>query len=250
MYKTVIIIPFRDRDEHLNEFIRIAVPLIYKYLPNSKIVVVEQNNDKLFNRGALLNVGFKEYENKTEYFITNDVDMIPSDNVVRDVYSQEYKNVIRIRSAHKQSLGGVVKFKHSAIFDINGFPNNIWGWGIEDRALFYRCYIKNIYVTDDMDKNVGDTKRTVVFGLKSVGDSRRSLKYNQFQILPHKSNENMNYIGDKKILSDLWTKVSIDKLDTQHKLELIMESGISNLNYTIIERQNIHDMVEKIKVDF
>jgi len=225
MYKTVIIIPFRDRDEHLNDFIKTAVPSIDKYLPNTKIVVVEQKNDKLFNRGALLNVGFKEYENKTEYFITNDVDMIPSHNVVQNVYSQENKDVIRIRSAHKQSLGGVAKFKHSTIFDINGFPNNIWGWGIEDRALFYRCYIKNIGVTDDN-------------------------KSKQFKILPHKSNENMNYMGDKKILSDLWTKVSIDKLDAQQKQDLIIGSGISNLDYTIIERQSMHGIVEKIKVDF
>ena len=27
---------------------------------------------------------------------------------------------------------------------INGYPNNIWGWGIEDRALYYRCHIKNV----------------------------------------------------------------------------------------------------------
>ena len=70
MYDNIIIIPFRNRDTHLEYFINNTVPLIQKYLPNSKVVVIEQNEGKLFNRGMLLNIGFKEYENKTNYFYT------------------------------------------------------------------------------------------------------------------------------------------------------------------------------------
>ena len=42
MYENIIIIPFRNRDEHLEYYIKNAVPLIQEYLPNSKVVVVEQ----------------------------------------------------------------------------------------------------------------------------------------------------------------------------------------------------------------
>lgn len=35
----------------------------------------------------------------------------------------------RIKSAHDNSLGGIIKVKHDIIFNINGFPNNIWGVG-------------------------------------------------------------------------------------------------------------------------
>lgn len=225
MYKTTILIPFRDRDTHLKYFVEHTVPILNEYLPNTKVVVIEQADTKLFNRGALLNIGFKECENKTEYFITHDVDMNPSHEVIRDIYSQEGRDVIRIRSAHKRSLGGVAKFKHNVIFDINGFPNNIWGWGIEDRALFYKCYIKQIPVFDD-----GKNK--------------------SFRILPHKSNENMNYVGDKKIISDMWTQPYIDCLDNQMKIEMITSSGINNLEYTVIDRQTIRENVELIKVVF
>ena len=54
MFDNVIIIPYRDREKHLEYFIENSVPLIEKYLPNTKILVVEQNIGKLFNRGMLL----------------------------------------------------------------------------------------------------------------------------------------------------------------------------------------------------
>ena len=40
MYDNIIIIPFRNRDTHLEYFINNTVPLIQKYLPNSKVVVI------------------------------------------------------------------------------------------------------------------------------------------------------------------------------------------------------------------
>ena len=86
MYENIIVIPFRNREKHLTYFIENTVPLLKQYLPNTKIVLVEQNEGKLFNRGALLNVAFKEYENKTKYFFTHDVDINPSIEVVKNIY--------------------------------------------------------------------------------------------------------------------------------------------------------------------
>lgn len=67
MYNNVIVIPYRNRETHLSYYIENTVPLLQEHLPNSKVVVIEQTEGKLFNRGALLNVAFKEYENKTKY---------------------------------------------------------------------------------------------------------------------------------------------------------------------------------------
>ena len=78
MYENIIAIPFRNRDEHLEYFITNTVPLIQEHLPNSKVIVIEQNEGKLFNRGLLLNIAFKEYKNKTNYFFTHDVDINPT----------------------------------------------------------------------------------------------------------------------------------------------------------------------------
>lgn len=220
MYDNIIIIPFRNRDEHLKYFIENTVPLIKTHLPNSKVVVVEQNEGKLFNRGAILNVGFKEYKDKTKYFFTHDIDMNPTPEIVKSVYVRENINVLRIKSPHDTSLGGISKISHDTIFDVNGFPNYIWGWGIEDRALYFRCRIKNINISNQQQK---------------------------FKIMPHTSNAR-TYTGINKKYSDMWREKYIDKLDDKQRDELITQSGINNLKYTIIERKMIDDIVELIKV--
>lgn len=51
MYENIIAIPFRNRDKHLDYFVKNTVPLLQEHLPNSKVVVVEQNEGKIFNRG-------------------------------------------------------------------------------------------------------------------------------------------------------------------------------------------------------
>ena len=123
----------------------------------------------------------------------------------------------RIKSAHSESLGGVMKIHHDTIFDVNGFPNYIWGWGIEDRALYHRCRIKNILIQDN--------------NLKT------------FNVQTHKSNAE-KYTGVKKKISDIWTYGYIEKLSDTEKQELIMNSGLNNLQYTILNKKCIHPNIE------
>lgn len=223
MYANIIIIPYRNRKEHLDYFLKHSWTLIKEHVNNVKLVIVEQEEGKLFNRGKLLNVGFKEYQDKTEYFITHDVDMKPSLEVAKTVYTKEDIEMFRINSAHSLSLGGIIKAKHDIIFDINGFPNNIWGWGIEDRALYFKSKIKNINITNS------------------------DLKNNDFKILSHKSNAE-TYRNEKKIISDKWTQSHINTLTDIQKKNLINESGLNNLEYSVLERKEIMENVELIKV--
>ena len=66
-FENIILIPYRDRKEHLDYFIKHTVTLIEKYMPKSRVLVIEQKEGKLFNRGKLLNVGFAEYKDKCNY---------------------------------------------------------------------------------------------------------------------------------------------------------------------------------------
>ena len=58
--KIGIVVPYRNRREHLNHFI----PSISNHLKKQKIpfeiIVVEQADDKPFNRGKLLNIGVEK----------------------------------------------------------------------------------------------------------------------------------------------------------------------------------------------
>lgn len=222
-HTNIIVIPYRDRMEHLKYYVQNVSPLVEQHMKDTKIVVVEQEDGKLFNRGKILNVGFKEYINDTKYFITNDVDIVPTKDIINNVYTHETENVYRIFSGHNASLGGVVKIPVDILKDINGFPNNIYGWGIEDRALYHRSKIRGIKIDD----------------------------YNQrykFTMLKHKSNAVNNYTGEKKKISDMWLDKHIDSLSVDEKNNMVNSSGLNTLDYVILKREELRDNVEKITV--
>ena len=156
MYENIIAIPFRNRYTHLEYFIKNTIPLLEEHLPNTKVVVVEQNEGKLFNRGALLNVAFKEYQNKTKYFFTHDVDINPTKKCIEEHYIQEVSDVdvLGIYTSCCNTLGGIIKIKDSIINKMNGFPNDIWGWGTEDKALQNRAEFYNIKKITNLTNNV------------------------------------------------------------------------------------------------
>ena len=112
MHDNIILVPYRDRQTHLDYFLKTTVPLLKQGLPKSKVIIVEQSPGKLFNRGKLLNVGFKEHEGQTQYFITNDVDINPKERTINDLYSPEIKEDNLIRGIYNNkhgTLGGLIK---------------------------------------------------------------------------------------------------------------------------------------------
>ena len=120
MYENVILIPYRDRETHLKYFLSTLWPVIKNCLTNVKLVIIEQVGEKSFNRGKLLNVGFKEYLDKTNYFITHDVDIIPSINILKQHYNVNM-DIYIIYSSHGSSFGGITKFSNDSIKKNNGF---------------------------------------------------------------------------------------------------------------------------------
>lgn len=226
MYENIIAIPFRNRDAHLEYFIENTVPLIEEHLPNTKVVVVEQNEGNLFNRGAVLNVAFKEYKNKTKYFFTNDVDINPTLKCINEHYTKEVNDtdVLGIYTSQCETLGGIIKIQDSTIHKINGFPNDIWGWGLEDKALQNRAEYYKIRKITNLTNNVEHPEYLLRFN--DVNDRVRN-------------NQSKNALKHRHRFKTL--------NDTQ-KAEQIMSSGLNNLEYTILERKMIHNIVELIKV--
>ena len=221
-YTNIILIPYRNRKEHLDYFIKNSWPLINENLDNCKLVIIEQEEGKLFNRGKLLNVGFQEYLDKTKYFITHDVDINPNKEAIKIYYRDDNFDIIRIFNAHKMSLGGICKISNIAIKNINGFPNHIWGWGIEDRALFYRAKIMN----EKISPLYNDRKL--------------------FKSLNHKSNAE-TYIDEKKIITELEDEI-YNCNNKQRQLEHIQNSGLNNVDYTILNKFELGENIEIIKV--
>ena len=218
MLDNVIIIPYRNREKHLKYYLENTVPLLQKHIPNGKVVIIEQDwNNKLFNRGCLLNIGVKEYENKTVHCITQDVDINPYEETILKYYVDPIpENSIKgIYTSVCDTLGGIIKFQTKTFFNINGFPNNIWGWGHEDKALQNRAEFKRINIT----KNILNT---------DPNQKNLFLRFNDVNDRVHYTGPNMYNI----IMND----------------QILLASGLNNLQYKIVLKININDYVELIKV--
>jgi predicted glycosyltransferase involved in capsule biosynthesis len=112
------------------------------------IYIIEQSADgREFNRGKLLNIGFKlACSDNCNIFIFHDVDLMPSAELHRyyTTIPTDKKPVHIARRWNRYSnnpsyFGGIVAFSKQQFSDINGYPNNFWGWGGEDDELKKRA---------------------------------------------------------------------------------------------------------------
>jgi len=118
-----IIIPERNRLEHLKKFIN------------------RINNFDKFNRGLLLNIGYyiakknKSYDRCKSYdrYILHDVDSYPDQDLFNLYFSNLDKNIhyaspyLDYKYKFDNFLGGVFGINSTDFEKINGFPNNFFG---------------------------------------------------------------------------------------------------------------------------
>jgi len=174
--KLGIIVPYRDRPAHLKKFTQHTFDFLKQSNIEFEIVVVEQIDDKPFNRGKLLNVGYlKAKELGCNYVVFHDVDMLPIE--VDYSYSEvplhlatnfdlEYEKAKNLE--FDDYFGGVTMMSNSTFETINGYSNLYWGWGFEDDDLLFRCAEKNIL----LDKKViGKKEVKKIYGLYFNGKS-------------------------------------------------------------------------------
>lgn len=152
LFEAQILIPYRARYpnvfreaqlhkflKHMNEYLNEVHPTL-KY----KLIVVEQNNEKMFNRGLLLNIGFLEREKQVDYrikyYIHHNCDLFPTiDQEPKLDYSFTPINEVRDIFGYSGGIGGIAIFNRLTFSDINGFPNDYFNWGAEDTTLHKRC---------------------------------------------------------------------------------------------------------------
>lgn len=142
--KTAIIIPYRDRSEHL----KMILPWLSGYLAHvdHKIYVIEQDNSfKHFNKGLMHNAGFEIAREDAAYdrYIFHDVDMLPltidylhPGKVVHMAAELQQYDYFRPFATF---FGGILGFDQESYEAVNGFSNCFWGWGIEDDDIWFRC---------------------------------------------------------------------------------------------------------------
>ena len=177
-----IIVPYRDihpaqkRAEHLKRFIPHMKRFLNQRLADGTlkdyhIYIIDQSNDnRKFNRGKLLNIGFNLATKRTvggkssndadkvlisrrpilynhDAFIFHDVDLLPGLDLSRCYITVPHRAPLHIArvwgrySNNPKYFGGIMSVTRMQYEKINGYPNNFWGWGGEDDEVQKRCEI-------------------------------------------------------------------------------------------------------------
>lgn len=208
-----ILVPYRDRTEHLKQF----VPAIHKFLgaqPHT-IIIVEQTTEKKFNRGKLINIGFTLADDIGGCFALHDVDMLP-------IEANYYPTPVPTHMATEAEqfgwklpypgyFGGVTLFPGYHFKMVNGFGNEYWGWGAEDDDLRERCRLMNIPI------------------------GRRK---GRFTSLAHENRDQEN-LGPNRARLNKFVRGQID----------FKKDGLSNLEYKVINASDPDDSTMQFTVE-
>ena len=166
--KLGIIAPYRKRPGHLRRFRE----SISNYLKNQdyELIIVEQADDLPFNRGKLLNIGFKHaVRNQCDYVAFHDLDMLPIDvdYSYTDVPIHLATNFINEnREIFKTYFGGVTMFPVETFEKVNGYSNEYWGWGFEDDDLLMRLTESKVFT----DFEIYEVPKHTTSGIYIHGD--------------------------------------------------------------------------------
>lgn len=148
MQKMAVVIPYRNREEHLRKFLKTFSEFMKNQSPfiPYEIFVIEQDDNKPFNRGMLNNIGFDLNKEKFDYFCFHDVDMLPvqANYAFPNIPTHLAAEVSQFGEwegkglAYEYFFGGVVLFNKKDFIQVNGFSNDYRGYGCEDDDLLFR----------------------------------------------------------------------------------------------------------------
>jgi hypothetical protein len=236
MHRLLIVVPYRNREAHFKSF----VPHLRAYFARDKwdrripyrVVIVEQDGNGPFNRGALKNVGFALGAAESDYTCFHDIDFLPiwADYSYADEpsvivwYGVETRPIApgkthRVDVVDMETFFGAVVLTPNKLFTaINGYSNEYWGWGFEDNDVRRRFlaagaklqHRKGTFATLDHDSD----------GFAVDGTPTPAHVQNHQRMLRK------------------WTNAG---LSTDGRLSALKDDGLSTLKYEVISREAIPD---------
>ncbi|XP_055347778.1 beta-1,4-galactosyltransferase 4-like [Paramacrobiotus metropolitanus] len=144
--KVAIIVPYRNRTDHLFIFLRNIHPFLQRQQQDYRIFVVEQSGQLPFNRGKLLNAGFVEACKPSAFdcVVFHDIDSLPEND--HNFYTCTQQPTLLAVAVSKENyklkhwnfFSTAISIKQEQFSAVNGYPNLYWGWGSEDDDLSER----------------------------------------------------------------------------------------------------------------
>lgn len=231
--RVAIVIPYRDREEHLRIFLHNIHAFLRKQQLDYAIFVVEQVSNQTFNRGKLMNVGFVEASRLYGWhcFVFHDVDLLPEDD--RNLYTcpQQPRHMsvavdkFNYKLPYSTLFGGAEALTNSQFTKMNGFSNDFWGWGGEDddisaRIIYAGFSISRYPTTIARYKMIKHEKEN----LNPVNDCRHALLGKTKKRWRKDGLSNLNYRVISTRYHRLYTKISVDLLEEQSRRALSQEN--------------------------
>ena len=222
--KLIVIIPIRDREEHLNSFLKNIIP-IFKYQDiDYKIYIIEQIKGKKFNKAKINNVGFlestKDYPDYNR-ILFNDVDNYP-------LYKKGINYKTKVKGFHHffgdpRWLGGFFMTNQTYFKKVNGYSNEYWGWGGEDNDLLARINAQNINVI-------------------------RNVFYKRFQ---QDEIVDIDHVRENKKdrMAAYMSKMKLKKESYKKDIKNIFKDGLNNIKYTVKSKKMVAKNIIRILVD-
>mmetsp|Transcript_1227 Transcript_1227/g.2616 ORF Transcript_1227/g.2616 Transcript_1227/m.2616 type:complete len:582 (-) Transcript_1227:57-1802(-) len=232
-------IPYRDRLANLKIFEEYMAVYLSEYGEKNKfhVIVVEQADQELFNRGKLVNIAI-QYAKKLPGFLNSscgtvhDVDMLPfpgtdyiSCEKVRHMSYRLQTN--QWRTVYSGYFGGVTALSIQNWTSMNGFSNLFVGWGREDDNLLDRAMLsksipdREAYLHNN--EHGGERRFMNIHGSSDPRAPKNDANKELQQRLKHdKKNytkEGLNSL-DYQILSSKNYKAKVTRFGGEHELDV------------------------------
>lgn len=160
--RLAVVIPFRDREEHLAKLLPPLRQCLDSQGIDYRIYVVDQEPGKLFNRAKNINVGADIAGPDADYFCFHDVDTYP-DAAEYGCPSQPLRLVKRLTQTFRPIeaftgyyFSGAIAVRKDQFLAVNGFANDYWGSGSQDEDFFYRLLLNGYVPYEDLEGVFGE----------------------------------------------------------------------------------------------
>jgi hypothetical protein len=227
--KLNFIIPIRDREKDLEHLIS-NLKIILKYQKiQYRIYIIEQSfNQKLFNKGKIINAAFKESlkDNFSKGYVIHDVDNIP---LTKNIINYYYNDIdLKGYYGNDWYLGCIFYIPKNLFEQANGFSNLYWGWGFEDSDFQGRCeYLKFPINREQMIRR---RKTNLIKDIETISEEKKlyidPVSGNYFQ------GENLKKMFNYHRYASLWLK----HRDQSYILNSINNDGLRNCEYKITKQ--------------
>ncbi|XP_071522317.1 uncharacterized protein [Panulirus ornatus] len=154
-HKVAVILPYRDRFQHLIIILSWLHPILRRQRLEYTIYVAEQGWNSTFNKGAVMNAGFMEVWQRSDAncLFFHDVDLLPEDD--RNIYSCSSQprhlsacvDTLKYKLPYFVLVGGVLGMRTDHFLLVNGYSNKYWGWGGEDDDMGFRILQSGLTIT-------------------------------------------------------------------------------------------------------